>query len=550
VASIATPRGASALALALALAAYLLAPPGGDAAAHLYQTQVWRQHGWRLWDNFWYAGRYSQVNYSLLYYPLAALLGTAPVVCGSAAGAAAAFAQLVRRQWPTLAIGPSAAFAALIPLAVLAGTYPFLLALALGLATLAAAQAGRYRLALAATAATALAHPLALVFLAAFLAGIAASSRGWWRRRGALLFAGGVVAIGAAQAIALRAFAASGAYYPFDLRDALAIAGFCAVGAALSWRVPGQRPLPALFACYGAVATAAWLVPSPIGSNAVRLLLLMGTPLLLVPLAARHFRPRVLTVACLAGALLWQALPAVAGWRAATGARASAESFWYPVEAFLDRHHDPAYRVEVVATVDNWEAFFLARRGVALARGWFRQDDWPENAALYGNLTPARYQAWMRRMAVRYVLLPDDPLDQSAHAEAALLRAGAGLQTVARLGGWTVYELPDATPIATPRRDVRVLSLTADTITLRVQRPGRYQLRLRYTPYWRVVRGRACVAPRTPWGTGLIVAQAGVVRLRFDVRFGTLVNAVLGERGACGPLPAPAAGRRGMTPAG
>ncbi|MDX6645292.1 MAG: hypothetical protein QOK40_1019, partial [Miltoncostaeaceae bacterium] len=345
-ASIATPRGASALALALALAAYLLAPPGGDAAAHLYQTQVWRQHGWRLWDNFWYAGRYSQVNYSLLYYPLAALLGTAPVVCGSAAGAAAAFAQLVRRQWPTLAIGPSAAFAALIPLAVLAGTYPFLLALALGLATLAAAQAGRYRLALAATAATALAHPLALVFLAAFLAGIAASSRGWWRRRGALLFAGGVVAIGAAQAIALRAFAASGAYYPFDLRDALAIAGFCAVGAALSWRVPGQRPLPALFACYGAVATAAWLVPSPIGSNAVRLLLLMGTPLLLVPLAARHFRPRVLTVACLAGALLWQALPAVAGWRAATGARASAESFWYPVEAFLDRHHDPAYRVE------------------------------------------------------------------------------------------------------------------------------------------------------------------------------------------------------------
>jgi hypothetical protein len=370
------------------------------------------------------------------------------------------------------------------------------------------------------------------------LAGIAASSRGWWRNRPALLFALGVVAVGAAQAVALRAFAAGGAYYPFDPRDALAIAGFCAVGAALSWRVPGQRPLPALFACYAAIATAAWVVPSPIGSNAVRLLLLMGTPLLLVPLAARRFRPRVIAVATLAGALLWQALPAVAGWRAATGARASGESFWYPVEAFLDRHHDPSFRVEVVATVDNWEAFYLARRDVALARGWFRQDDWPENAALYGNLTPARYQAWMRRLAVRYVLLPDDPLDASAQSEARLLRTGrSGLEVVARLGGWTVYELPNATPIATPRRDVQVLSLTADTITLRVSRPGRYQLRLRYTPYWRVVRGRACVAPRSPWGTGLIADRAGVIRLRFDVGFGTLVNTVLGQGGACAMPP-------------
>jgi hypothetical protein len=543
--ALATPRAAAAVALTIALAAYLLGPPGGDAAAHLYQTGVWRQHGWRLWDNFWYAGRYSQVNYSLLYYPVAALFGTAPAVCGAAAGAAAAFAQLVRRQWPALATGPAIAFALLVPLAVLAGTYPFLLALALGLATLAAAQAGRFRLALAATLATALAHPLAFVFLAAVLAGIAASSRGWWRRPGARLFAVGVVLVGAGQAIALRAFAASGAYYPFDPRDAVAIAGFCVVGAALSWRVPGQRPLPALFAGYAAIATAAWVVPSPIGSNAVRLLLLMGTPLLLLPLAARRFRPRVLAVGCLAGALLWQALPAVAGWRAASGARASGEAFWYPVEAFLDRHHDPSYRVEVVATVDNWEAFYLARRGVALARGWFRQDDWPENAVLYENLTPRRYQAWMRRMAVRYVLLPDDPLDASAQAEARVLRAGSGLRTVARLGGWTVFELPDATPIATPRRDVRVLAMTADTITLRVLRPGRYQLRLRYTPYWRVVRGEACAGPRAPWGTDLQVSKAGIVRLRFDVRFGTLVSAVLGGRGGCAAPAIAAPGRSG-----
>ena len=33
------------------------------------------RHGFTLWDNFWYAGRYAFVGYSVLYYPLAALLG-------------------------------------------------------------------------------------------------------------------------------------------------------------------------------------------------------------------------------------------------------------------------------------------------------------------------------------------------------------------------------------------------------------------------------------------------------------------------------------------
>ena len=52
-----------------------LGPPGIDFAAHVYQRAVFVQHGFALWNNFWYAGRYSFVTYSLLYYPLAALLG-------------------------------------------------------------------------------------------------------------------------------------------------------------------------------------------------------------------------------------------------------------------------------------------------------------------------------------------------------------------------------------------------------------------------------------------------------------------------------------------
>lgn len=49
---------------AAALAALLvwLGPPGADLAAHAYQRTVFLEHGFVLWNNFWYAGRYSFVT--------------------------------------------------------------------------------------------------------------------------------------------------------------------------------------------------------------------------------------------------------------------------------------------------------------------------------------------------------------------------------------------------------------------------------------------------------------------------------------------------------
>ena len=52
-----------------------LGPPGTDFAAHAYQRTLFLEHGFTFWNNFWYAGRYSFVTYSVLYYPLAALVG-------------------------------------------------------------------------------------------------------------------------------------------------------------------------------------------------------------------------------------------------------------------------------------------------------------------------------------------------------------------------------------------------------------------------------------------------------------------------------------------
>ena len=534
----ATPLGAALAAGTITALLLLFGPPGGDRAAHLYLTQAWRDNGWQLWDNFWYSGRYAQINYSLIFYPFAAVAGTTFAVSASCAGAAAAFAALLRRRWRQIATGPAVAFALLVPLGAAAGTYPFLLGLALALGTLLALQLGFRALALLGIVLTALAHPLALAFLLVVLLAVGAATRGWWHRPGDLVIAGGALLVAGAQILLLRGFPADGARYPFDPKDALAIAGFCAAGLLLTRGLPDQRPLRAVFLGYAALGAAAFTLSSPLGGNAVRLMLLMGVPLLLLPLAARGFRPRGVAVSLLAVALLWQALPAVAGWRTAVESRAQDERFWYPVIAWLESHPDTNHRVQVVATADNWEAYYLARRGVPLARGWFRQDDFPANQALYEDLTPARYVTWLHRTGVRWVFLPDDPLDYSARREAELLRSGrSGLHRMAQIGGWTVFEVPRAVPIATPADGISVLALTSTNITLDVKEAGTYRLRLRYTPYWSVERGSACAEPREPFGTDLRVERAGIVRLGFDVRLGTFVGAVLGSSGGCATSP-------------
>ena len=51
----------------------------------MYQRAVFLDHGFALWNNLWYAGRYSFVTYSLLYYPLAAAVGIRPLAVATVA---------------------------------------------------------------------------------------------------------------------------------------------------------------------------------------------------------------------------------------------------------------------------------------------------------------------------------------------------------------------------------------------------------------------------------------------------------------------------------
>jgi hypothetical protein len=55
-----TPVACAATVLTAAVAAALawLGPPGTDLAAHENQRTLFLHHGFQLWNNFWYAGRY------------------------------------------------------------------------------------------------------------------------------------------------------------------------------------------------------------------------------------------------------------------------------------------------------------------------------------------------------------------------------------------------------------------------------------------------------------------------------------------------------------
>src|SRR5947208_9782792 len=119
---------------AASLAALLLwvGPPGNDLAAHVYQRALFLKHGYVLWNNFWYAGRYSFVTYSLLYYPLSALLGIKLLAVATVALAALAFAVVLWFEWGPATRWSSRTFAVVWAGIVLSAAFPFALGFAIG----------------------------------------------------------------------------------------------------------------------------------------------------------------------------------------------------------------------------------------------------------------------------------------------------------------------------------------------------------------------------------------------------------------------------------
>jgi hypothetical protein len=503
---------AAGVAAVLAAALAWLGPPGSDFAAHLYQSSLFEDHGFAIWNNFWYAGRYSFVTYSILYYPLAALLGIKLLAVASIATAALAFGVVAAREWGPAARWSNRSFAIVWAGVVLSGAFPFALGTALALLALWALQAGlRGRFALL-TVLVLAASPVAFVLLAVILAGIGLS-RAPVRSQLALPLVTLALAT-AAELVLLRLFPAGGRF-PFSLPEFAAACVFCGLGILLTWRVGTAGVLRWTYVVYLVACTAAYLVPSSLGENVARLRY-AAIPIAILTLSLRRWRPLPVALFALGLAVAWNLTPLAGSFVKTSTDPAADRAYWAPAVQFLRGHLTPSYRVEAVDTAGHWPAAYLPAAGIPIARGWFRQDDFPRNGLLYAELDRGGYLAWLRALGVRYVVLPDAPLDYSAKEEGALLASGrSGLPVVFRSAHTTIYAVPSPRGIVTGPGSPSVLSLEQHRITLAVTRPGRYRIAANWSPYWQTSAG--CLWKGPDGTVRLQAAAAGVVRLDLSV---------------------------------
>ncbi len=504
---------AALIALAVGLPLVIAGPPPGDLPAHLYRTEL-VEDGVLVWDTFWYAGHYPFAAYSLLYYFPAALLGNDLVALLSVVLAAVLFASLAEREWEEDARWPVRAFAVVACGPLFTGTYPYAAGLAAGLGALVALQRGRTAAAAVLAVVTAGLSPLAFLFLclaatAAFVAGVRLPGRQ------ALAFGGALLVLGLLQGGILLAYQQE-AEYPFfrasELLALLVLAGICAT---LALRSQRGRALAIVFVLWALGALVAFVVPSPIGENVTRLRGIV-LPLALLAAALAAYRPRPLAAIAIGGAIAFTLVPYVGSALHRTDTRSAEASFWTPALDFLGSRLTPDYRVEVVPTGDHWEAYWVPRAGVPLARGWYRQVDIAENPLFYEEpLRSQEYEGWLRSLGVRYVLLPDTQLGRvGEEREAELVRSGgSGLLELVRAGDVTVYELPDPTPILTGPGAARLTALEHDRVAGELGTPGVYRLAVRWTPTWRVRAGEVCVEEAPDGMTSVVAGAAGTFEL-------------------------------------
>jgi hypothetical protein len=522
---------AVALSSALALLMLLWSPPVGDLAAQVFRTELFEQAGLAIWNGSWYGGHYT-LTYSVLFPPLAALLG--PQVVGLLAVVASSylFDRLVRDRWGAEARWATLWFAAGVVTLLADGQLTFALGVAFGLAALRCLQTDRGKLGLLAAAACALASPVA----GAFLAGVvlaAAIEPGSRTSRFALGAAGLALAVTVVPNIA---FPESG-HFPFEFSSFVAIPLWCGGALFVIRGLPEERQLRRVLIGYMLAATLIWLAPNAMGGNAVRLGALFGGPVLAAVVLAR--RPRVATwfvVLAMAGGLYWQLTASVNQIARSVGDPSTAADYFEPPAAWLRAHGGAGMRIEVPPTANHWESAYLAPK-FELARGWLRQLDTTRDDVFYdqGELTDATYSAWLRRNAISYVALPDAPLDYSSQAEHRLILAAPSyLDLRFSTPHWRIYAVRGAKSLVAPLGAARAQTLWVGRqgFALDVERPGEFLVRVNFTPYWSIARGSGCILRHGDW-TVARASHPGVFRVAADFSLGRAWNAVTGARKTC-----------------
>ena len=471
------------VAAALAVAYLIVAPSPADLAAQTFRADLFSSHGFLIWNNYWYSG-HSLPGYSMLYPPLGALLGPRVVGALAVVAAAALFALIARRRFGDRAAIGVAWFGAATATNLITGRITFALGLAVALGALLALQRGRIGWASALAVLTSLASPVAGLFLA-FAAAIAA-----WVAPSGTRRPGAIVAVAALVSLVVisHAFPTPG-WFPFAFSAYLPVP---LLVAAILVLVPREeRWLRQGAIAYGVMCTVLWLAQTPVGANAARLGSMFGGPLLALVLVRR--RPVALALVAVP-LVYWQWVAPVRDFADQAGDPAVERSYFEPLLAELGRVVHGPVRIEIPPTHDRWEADYVAPT-YPLARGWLRQIEAPDiDLFTGGHLTAASYRRWLDERAVSYVAVPDAKLDYIGVDEAALVRGGLPyLDPIWRSADWTLYRVRAPAPLVAPV-GARMRHVGVADFLLSARRRASYTVRIRYTPYWQVTAGAACVS--------------------------------------------------------
>jgi hypothetical protein len=480
----------------------IVEPSSADHAAQVFRSGLFEAEGMSAWNNFWFGGHHLP-GYSLLFPPLASLIGPRLVGFVATVVASLLFAAIAHRRWGDRAALGVVWFAAGASISLYTGRLTFALGVPIALAAVFAAQRGWRVVAVGFAALCPLASPVAGLFLACGAVGYALAER---RRQGLEL----AVAAGG-MAIALALAFPEGGSEPFDASSfqpalLMAVAVFLALP-------KDEKLLRYSVAVYAAVVAAAFLVHSPMGGNATRMGSLLLGPALAFGLWRRQRFALILLVPVL---VYWQWSPVVRDLEEVRAQPSVEAGYYAPLRDFLrGAPNHSAHRVEVLPAAHHWESAYVPR-GIYIARGWERQLDRKLNPLFYEEvLTAAEYRNWLDDLGVGFVAVPDAPLDYAAESEAALIARGLPyLEKVFTSADWTVYRVRDPAPLAVGAGDL--VKLTPEGFVVDADAPGTVLVRVHWTPYWSIEQGTGCVEQSPGGFTTLEVDEPGRFRVGVD----------------------------------
>ncbi len=502
-------------------------PPSPDLAALRFRVHLFSTDGFSLWDNNWYGGHYLP-SYSLIFPPVATLLGVRITGVLAVTSSTALFWQIVREHRSLRVPLATMLFVLGATGDLFIGRVAFAVGITFALASVFSVMRGQRLWCAVFSLACAATSPVAAAFLA--LAAFADLLANRAPARAAVL---ALPSIGL-TAMILLLFPEAG-YEPFAMTSLLAAAG--ASITVLLLVPPGERVVRYTAALYLLALLIAYFLRTPMGSNAVRFGILFAPAAIvghvslddvrrvlanarlthgqvrqssrLHPVSGSRRIPAGILALASAALVIWQLNGPVAQSVQASLSPSSSYRFYLPAIRYLEsRTRGKPTRIEEAFTSSHWDATILGEHFL-LARGWDRQLDTRYNPLFYeAPLTPFAYHSWLLENGVQFVLLPNAPLDFSSIQEASLLRNGLKfLRLVMHTTSWHIYEVRGARPLATGPG--YLTSVDGDGFRIRVIRAGKLVVRIHYTPYWKVISGSATITSTTSGWTQIVAPRRG-----------------------------------------